>query len=55
MIELMNLVTQENLLIVTSVVTVASLLANKTKTTSDNKIVALISKLINLLALNLKK
>lgn len=33
----------------------ASALANLTKTDSDNKAIAAISKLINLLALNLKK
>lgn len=41
--------------IVTGVIAVASAVANLTKTDSDNKAVAAISKLVNLLALNLKK
>lgn len=41
--------------IVTAVVTVASLVANLTKTDADNKIIAKISKFINLLALNFVK
>lgn len=40
---------------VTAVVTAASAIANLTKTDSDNKIIAKVSKFINLLALNLKK
>ena len=39
----------------TAIVTGASILANLTKTESDNKAIAAVSKLINLLALNLKK
>lgn len=39
----------------TAIVTGASILANLTKTESDNKVIAAVSKLINLLALNLKK
>jgi len=41
--------------IVTAIVTVASLIALKTKTDSDNKIIALISKIVDALALNFKK
>jgi len=43
------------LVAVTSIVTVASIIANFTKTETDNKVVAKISALVNLLALNLKK
>lgn len=41
--------------ILTGIVTVASLIANLTPTDHDNVIVAGISKVVNLLALNLKK
>lgn len=41
--------------ILTSVVTIASIVANKTNTDSDNKVVAVISKIVNYLALNFKK
>lgn len=41
--------------VITAIVTVASLIALKTKTDSDNKIIALISKLVDALALNFKK
>lgn len=41
--------------IVTAVVTVASLIANLTPTDHDNALVAKLSKLVNMLALNLKK
>lgn len=46
---------EQLLQIVTGIVTVASLIANLTKTDSDNAFVAKVSKLINLLALNVKK
>lgn len=38
--------------IVTSVVTIASVIANITKTDADNKIVASVSKFVNIFALN---
>lgn len=41
--------------IVTSVVTIASVIANFTKTDADNKFVAKISAFVNLLAFNFKK
>lgn len=41
--------------IVTGIVTVASLIANLTPTDHDNALVDKASKLVNLLALNLKK
>ncbi len=41
--------------VVTSVVTIASVIANFTKSDADNKIVARISQFVNLLALNIRK
>lgn len=46
---------QEYLEIGTGVVTVASLVANQTKTDSDNKVISWISKIINLFAFNFTK
>lgn len=40
--------------IVTAVVTLASAIANVTKTDADNKVVARISQIVNVLALNFK-
>ena len=40
---------------VTSLVTAASAVANITKTDADNKVVAILSRVINTLALNFKK
>lgn len=40
--------------ILTSIVTIASVIAKLTKTESDNKIVAVVSKVVNTLALNPK-
>lgn len=45
----------ELLQILTGIVTVASLIANLTPTDSDNVVVAKVGKVVNLLALNLKK
>lgn len=41
--------------IVTSIVTVASLIANLTPTETDNKILASVIRVINLLGFNIKK
>jgi len=41
--------------ILTATVTLASLIANLTKTDADNKLVATLSKAVNFLALNFKK
>lgn len=41
--------------IVTAIVTIASIVANWTKSDADNKAVGMVSKLINFLALNLTK
>ena len=45
----------ELIAIITGIVTVASLIANLTPGETDNKVVEKISKLVNVLALNLKK
>lgn len=42
----------DNFQIITAVVTVASVLANFTKTDVDNKIVGAVGKVLNILALN---
>ena len=42
------------LTILTAVVTIASVLANFTKSDADNKLVAVFAKLVNTLALNFK-
>ena len=44
----------QNLSIITAVITVASVLANFTKTEVDNKILNVIGKIVNVLALNIK-
>ncbi|MFN7640302.1 MAG: hypothetical protein ACK5PR_00975 [bacterium] len=41
--------------VVTSLVTIASVVANFTKTDADNKVVAKVSRFVNLLALNFRK
>lgn len=45
----------EILTIITAIVTAASGIANFTKTDADNKVVAIVSKFVNFLALNFKK
>ena len=45
----------ELIAIVTAVVTAASLIANLTKTDADNKAIGVVSKFVNMLALNFKK
>lgn len=41
--------------VLAAIVVVASLVANKTNTEADNKVIAFLSKLINLAALNIDK
>lgn len=55
MLEYLQLHYMEILGIVTTVIAVASAVANLTPTDSDNKIVAKIAVLVDMLALNLKK
>lgn len=45
----------EIIAIITAIVTVASMIANLTPTETDNKIIAAITRVINLLGLNIKK
>lgn len=56
--DFMNFITENGdtiLVVLTSIVAAASAVANVTPNETDNKIVATLSKVVNFLALNLKK
>jgi len=55
MIEYLIANAEKLVIALTALITLASALANLTPTETDNKIVAALSKVINVLALNLKK
>jgi formaldehyde-activating enzyme involved in methanogenesis len=55
MLEYLQLHWADIIAAVTAVVTAASLIANLTPTDADNKVLAVISKFIHMLALNFKK